>query len=305
MKATALVAAFAAALFSLHANAEAPLPPVAAKDAGFAPEGLARLDGFFAREIDKKRVPGAVVAIARDGKLVHYKAYGFQDTARGTPMPLDAVFALASMTKIMASVAALHLAEDGRLPLKSRLSDYYPAFAAMKVGVPQPDGSLRLDDQVAPDLHSGPLSPHLGPDLRRARRPSHRQALSQRNAAGAGRQHRRLHRAHHQAAAGASARHRVRIQLLHRCAGRRGREGLRAAARRVSAGQRLEAARHVRHHLPADRPAAAAPGAALCAEPARRQAAGNRAAQPADQVRLRRRVRLRAPSATTCASARC
>ena len=68
-------------------------------------------------------MPGAVVAIAREGKLVHYKAYGFLDSARGTPMPLDAVFALASMTKIMASVAALHLHEDGRPPLKSKLSD--------------------------------------------------------------------------------------------------------------------------------------------------------------------------------------
>jgi len=50
------------------------------------------------------------------------------------------------MTKIMASVAALHLHEDGRLPLKSKLSDYYPGFANMKVGVPQPDGY----DQVRP-----------------------------------------------------------------------------------------------------------------------------------------------------------
>jgi CubicO group peptidase (beta-lactamase class C family) len=147
---TAIVVALMAGLLALPVSAETPLPTAQPKDVGFAPEGLVRLDRFFAREIDNKRVPGAVVAIARDGKLVHYKAYGFQDTARGTPMPLDAVFALASMTKIMASVAALHLSEDGRLPLKSRLSEYYPAFAGMKVGVPQPDGSLRLDDQMRP-----------------------------------------------------------------------------------------------------------------------------------------------------------
>ena len=127
-----------------------PLPVTTPAAAGFSPAGLERLDRFFSREIEAKRVPGAVVAIARDGKLVHYKAYGVQDPARTAPMPLDAVFGLASMTKIMTSVAALQLNEEGRLPLKSRLTDYYPAFGAMKVGVPQPDGSLRLVDQARP-----------------------------------------------------------------------------------------------------------------------------------------------------------
>ena len=127
-----------------------PLPRVAVLEAGFSAEGLARLDSFFEREIQANRVPGAVVAIARDGKLVHDKSYGFQDKAKGTPMPLDAVFALASMTKIMTSVGALKLNEEGRLPLKSQLSDYYPGFADMKVGVAQPDGSLRMDAQTRP-----------------------------------------------------------------------------------------------------------------------------------------------------------
>jgi CubicO group peptidase (beta-lactamase class C family) len=147
MKCCAAFAALAAAAFACPVYAT-PLPSATASEAGFAPEGLARLDRFFAREIEAKRVPGGVIAIARDGKLVHYKAYGFLDSASGTPMPLDAVFALASMTKIMTSVAALHLHEDGRLPLKSKLSEYFPAFADMKVGVPQADGSVRLHDQA-------------------------------------------------------------------------------------------------------------------------------------------------------------
>ena len=94
--------------------------------------GFDRLDDFFAREISAKRVPGAVVAIARDGKLVHFKAYGQLDPAKGTPMPPDAIFALASMTKPMAAVAGLTLMEQGRLPLKAKLADYYPAFATCR-----------------------------------------------------------------------------------------------------------------------------------------------------------------------------
>jgi CubicO group peptidase (beta-lactamase class C family) len=149
MRLSALLTAVTAGLLSFQAHA-GPLPATSPSDAGFSTEGLGRLDSFFAREIGAKRVPGAVVAIARDGKLVHYKAYGVLDPAKGVAMPLDAVFGLASMTKIMTSVAALHLNEQGRLPLKSKLSDYYPAFATMKVGVPQPDGTLRLDPQARP-----------------------------------------------------------------------------------------------------------------------------------------------------------
>lgn len=150
MKSLAPLFVLMVTLFSFQAYADGPLPSTTPKEAKFSTEGLGRVDRFFAREIEAKRVPGAVIAIARDGKLVHYRSYGFLDAAQGTPMPLDAIFGLASMTKIMTSVAALHLNEDGRLPLKSRLSDYYLGFAAMKVGVPQADGSLRLDDQVRP-----------------------------------------------------------------------------------------------------------------------------------------------------------
>jgi len=124
-----------------------PLPAASPDAAGFSKEGLARIDDFFAREIQANRVPGAVLAIARDGKIVHYQAYGYLDKPKNIPMPKDAIFALASMTKIFTTVGALKLTEEGKLPLQSALSTYFPAFASMKVGVPQADGSLRLDDQ--------------------------------------------------------------------------------------------------------------------------------------------------------------
>jgi CubicO group peptidase (beta-lactamase class C family) len=130
---------------NLSANAWAqPLPSVAPESAGFSAEGLARIDRFFAREIEANRVPGAVVAIARDGKLVYYKAHGFLDKAAATPMPLDAVFQLASMTKIMVSVGGLTLNEEGRLPLKSQLAEYFPVFAKMNVGVVSAGGETSM-----------------------------------------------------------------------------------------------------------------------------------------------------------------
>src|SRR5215470_1448762 len=151
MKAIALAVVLVAAVGVNAANA-APLPETTPDNVGFSQQGLARMDDFFAREIAAKRVPGAVVAIARDGKLVHYKAFGQLDPAKGTPMPIDAVFALASMTKPMAAVAGLTLMEQGRLPLQANLKDFYPAFADMKVGVVQADGSLKLEAQARPIL---------------------------------------------------------------------------------------------------------------------------------------------------------
>src|SRR6187549_1556995 len=149
MKTLMMTAAMMVGIVSGAANA-GPLPEAKPDDVGFSQRGLTRLDDFFAREISAKRVPGAVVAIARDGKLVHFKAYGQLDPAKGTPMPPDAIFALASMTKPMAAVAGLTLMEQGRLPLRAKLADYYPGFAEMKVGTQQADGSLKLDAQAAP-----------------------------------------------------------------------------------------------------------------------------------------------------------
>ncbi len=99
-----------------------------------------------------------MVAIARDDKLVHYKGYGQLDSTKDTPIPLDAVFALASMTKPMAAVAGLMLLEQRRSPLQAKLADYYPVFADMKVGMPQADGFVEARNAVFTDLHSRPLS---------------------------------------------------------------------------------------------------------------------------------------------------
>src|SRR5262245_42529833 len=83
MKKTIVMIATMIACVALNAVNAAPLPEAKPDDVGFSQQGLARLDDFFTREIAAKRVPGAVVAIARDGKLVHYKAYGELSDAHG------------------------------------------------------------------------------------------------------------------------------------------------------------------------------------------------------------------------------
>lgn len=132
------------------AGAADPLPRIAPAKAGFSAAGLERIDRFYADEIARDRIPGAVVAIAREGKLVYYKAIGYQDKAAGTPLKIDAIFNLASMTKVLAVVSALTLYEEGRLPLKSKLSAYYPQFESMQVGVVDAGGAVNLESAKQP-----------------------------------------------------------------------------------------------------------------------------------------------------------
>ncbi len=140
-----------------HSNAPAqtpatPLPSATPESAGLSSERLKRIEAFFASEMAAKRVPGAVVAISRQGKLVYFKAFGVADPTTGRPMATDTLFQLASMTKPMVAVGALALTEQGRLPLQSKLADYFAGFGTMQVGVPTPDGKFTLEPQKRPVL---------------------------------------------------------------------------------------------------------------------------------------------------------
>ena len=129
------------ALFAAD-NSKVPLPLSATPGQGFTKEGLQRIDAFFANEIANNRMPGAVLAVAKNGKLSIYKSYGYMDKASNKPMTTDAIFNLASMTKVMASVGALTFYEEGKMPLNAPISNWLPQFKDMKVGKVDADGNL-------------------------------------------------------------------------------------------------------------------------------------------------------------------
>ena len=119
-----------------------PLPVASPQSQGFSTEGLKRIDTFFKREIANNQMPGAVLAVAKNGKLVIYEAYGYRNKATNTPMTKDTIFELASMTKIMTAVSALTFYEQGNLTLKSPVSLWFPQFKDMKVGQVGADGTI-------------------------------------------------------------------------------------------------------------------------------------------------------------------
>lgn len=127
---------------SAHAATAPPLPLAEPQSQGISAEGIKRIDAFFADEIAGDRLPGAVLAVAKNGKLVMYKSYGYLNKAANEPMPLNAIFNLASMTKVMTAVGAMTFYEEGKLPLNAPLSYWYPQFKEMKLGVVGEDGKL-------------------------------------------------------------------------------------------------------------------------------------------------------------------
>lgn len=88
----------------------------------------ARLDGVIDRAIAEKRIVGAVVLVARDGKVVYRRAAGAADREAKRPMREDAVFRLASMSKPLVSATALALIEQGKLSLEDPVTKWLPTF---------------------------------------------------------------------------------------------------------------------------------------------------------------------------------
>lgn len=137
---TAVVGLFSAPTMALAQAGKTPLP--VASGQGFSQEGLKRIDAFFADQIATDQMPGAVLAVSKNGKLSIYKPYGYLDKGNQKPMTTDAIFNLASMTKVMATVGALTFYEEGKMPLNAPISDWLPQFKNMKVGQVDADGNL-------------------------------------------------------------------------------------------------------------------------------------------------------------------
>src|SRR5262245_668095 len=107
-----------------------------ARSLGFSAARLARFDAFPPSE---GLVPGAVVTIAKGGKLAYLQAIGFQDRARTVPMKTNSIFWIASMSKPVTSVAAMILVDDGKLDLDAPVARYLPEIGDMRVAFQKTD----------------------------------------------------------------------------------------------------------------------------------------------------------------------
>jgi N-acyl-D-amino-acid deacylase len=90
---------------------------------GKAGEGLDELDELVLGVMNRHGIPGAGAALARNGKLLLAKGYGWSDITTGTPTQPDTIFGLASLSKPFTAVAVLRLVEQGKLGLDDRVFD--------------------------------------------------------------------------------------------------------------------------------------------------------------------------------------
>ncbi|MCZ2342298.1 MAG: serine hydrolase [Bacteroidales bacterium] len=93
--------------------------------------GLNRIDRAVEAAIQRGDTPGAVVVVVRDDKTIWRKAYGQRSVEpKPEPLTVDTLYDLASLTKPIATAAAIHLlAERGQLQLTDPVAKYWPAFA--------------------------------------------------------------------------------------------------------------------------------------------------------------------------------
>jgi CubicO group peptidase (beta-lactamase class C family) len=107
---------------------------------GLSSKRLERLTSVLKADVEKGRIPGAVVLVERRGKIAYFEAFGMRDKAKGAPMTKDAIFRIYSMTKPFTSVAAMMLAEEGHLRLADPVSKFLPQLGGVKVGVEKAEG---------------------------------------------------------------------------------------------------------------------------------------------------------------------
>src|SRR6476646_6285693 len=158
MKRLALIAASLASVGLAAAiqtvRAETPVPMAGKpEEVGLSSAQLKRLEEVTKKHIEDGLVPGAVMLVARRGKIAWLNVQGKRDPAQPDPMKLDSIFRIYSMTKPIVSVTLMQLVEEGRLQITDPVSKYLPEIGNMKVGTEATvDGkpALQLADPTRP-----------------------------------------------------------------------------------------------------------------------------------------------------------
>ena len=106
------------------------LPEVAPDTIGLRAAQLSRIDDAVAASIQAHEAPGAVVLVARHGKIGYWKAFGMRALQpQSEPMTKDTIFDMASLTKVVATTPAIMLlTQNGQLRIGDRVKRYLPLF---------------------------------------------------------------------------------------------------------------------------------------------------------------------------------
>jgi CubicO group peptidase (beta-lactamase class C family) len=138
--------------------------PTAGKpeEVGLSSERLQRVTQMIQRRIAAGDLAGAVVAVARKGRVAYVNAQGVMDLDTKQPMTPANMFRIASMTKPVIGVGVMLMVEEGKLRINDPVSRYIPEFRNMKVGVLQTTPAGRGAGGASPANAGGqPASPQF------------------------------------------------------------------------------------------------------------------------------------------------
>ncbi|MFA6126876.1 MAG: serine hydrolase domain-containing protein [Bacteroidales bacterium] len=132
---TALLVAgsLAAAAQTKSINKSLPLSEGTPESAGMSAERLNRVEAMCQTAVAEGDIPGAAVLVARNGRIVLYKAYGMADNQTKRPLKRDDIFRIASQSKAITSTAVMMLWEEGKFRLDDPISKYIPEFKKPQV----------------------------------------------------------------------------------------------------------------------------------------------------------------------------
>lgn len=116
-----------------------PTSTVKPESVGLSSQRLQNIDRLIDQHIQERKIAGAVVLVARKGKIAYLREAGLADADK--PMQKDTIFRIMSMTKPLTSVAIMLLYEEGKLLLSDPVSKYIPEFKGQKVLELLPPGS--------------------------------------------------------------------------------------------------------------------------------------------------------------------
>ncbi|WP_284617540.1 serine hydrolase domain-containing protein [Aquabacterium humicola] len=115
-----------------------PLPMERPAMGGLSTAQRTRIATFLERMQQEGKVAGTVALVARRGRIVLLSAHGFADLESRRAIRVDDLFHLQSMSKPIATVAALQLMERGLLRLSDPVARFLPAFSDLRVAVDRP-----------------------------------------------------------------------------------------------------------------------------------------------------------------------
>ncbi|MFP6584748.1 MAG: serine hydrolase domain-containing protein [Candidatus Hydrogenedentota bacterium] len=127
-----------------YAEANLGLPLGDAESLGLSQEKLDAIPKALSGFIDKNQVPGFVTVVAKEGKIVHFEAFGKRDVERDKPMEKDTIFRMYSMTKPVTGTAVMILVQEGKLSVDDLVSKYIPEFKNLTVLETKADGSTEI-----------------------------------------------------------------------------------------------------------------------------------------------------------------